>query len=317
MGKKNSVLTVYMNDARRIQSVLEYYLGRKLPEDWTVNCRDAQGFYSAKDMEGKFSFRQRDIWKKVIAQDGIYYLGIENQENINLLFPFRLMQMDCLAYEKQIQDIRQRNIQEAVAYHKEDDFLYRFRAQDCLQPIVNLVLYWGRKPWKNPLGIGDMTAEAGLPCDMQELFMDYRIHLISMRTIPQEALEQMESDLKYVLGILKCSDSAAKCREYIQQNRTFFEEMPRDAAEVVAVYMNIRGRKQMFSYEERENGEEYLNMCKAIDDMKKQAAKEGKREAREGAIRKVMKNLHMTAEQAMDVLEIPKKEQAYYLQILR
>nr|WP_304710229.1 hypothetical protein [uncultured Acetatifactor sp.] len=34
MGKPNNALAVYMNRPDRIRSVLEYYIGEKLPRDW-------------------------------------------------------------------------------------------------------------------------------------------------------------------------------------------------------------------------------------------------------------------------------------------
>ena len=37
---------VFINDPDRIRFVLEYYLGRKQPEDW--QCRELRGLYAAK-----------------------------------------------------------------------------------------------------------------------------------------------------------------------------------------------------------------------------------------------------------------------------
>ena len=35
MGEPNNVLNVYMNRPDRLRSVLEYYLGEKLPDKWS------------------------------------------------------------------------------------------------------------------------------------------------------------------------------------------------------------------------------------------------------------------------------------------
>ena len=59
MGEENNALNVYMNRADRVKSVLEYYLGEKLPEDWCFEAED--GFYSVRNSKGKLSFRQRDL----------------------------------------------------------------------------------------------------------------------------------------------------------------------------------------------------------------------------------------------------------------
>ncbi|MBO5488117.1 MAG: hypothetical protein J5988_14540 [Eubacterium sp.] len=111
MGQKNNVLNIYMSKPERIQSVLEYYIEESLPEDWASRCEDVSGFYSVVNTKEKMIHRQRDILKRIKTESGSYLLGIENQENINLTFPWRLMQMDCLAYEKQIEEIQEQNEQ--------------------------------------------------------------------------------------------------------------------------------------------------------------------------------------------------------------
>ncbi|MDE5590104.1 MAG: hypothetical protein K2J60_13375 [Acetatifactor sp.] len=53
MGEPNAALGVYMNDPARIRSVLEYYLGEKLPEDWKYE--QLKGMYSVRDSKGRQS----------------------------------------------------------------------------------------------------------------------------------------------------------------------------------------------------------------------------------------------------------------------
>ena len=78
----------------------------------------------------------------------------------------------------------------------------------------------------------------------------------------------------------------------------------------------------------QEKGGRY-NMCKAFEDYKEEGRLEGKLEGRlegrqEGRqeervartqqhLKNMLKNLHLTIEQAMDVLEIPEEERRQYL----
>lgn len=163
MGELNNVLKVYMSKPERIQSVLEYFIGERLSENWSATCVEEDGFFSVENTKGRVSFRQRDILKKVVTEEGAYFLGIENQARINLIFPWRLMQMDSLFYERQIEEIRRKNMEEAATYTQEDDYQYRFKKRDRLIPIVNLVLYWGKTEWKCPTGLSDMTDGRLLP----------------------------------------------------------------------------------------------------------------------------------------------------------
>jgi len=192
MGQKNNVLNIYMSKPERIQSVLEYHIGEKLPQEWASRCETASGFYSVVNAKGKVTHRQRDILKRVRTETGSYLLGIENQENINLIFPWRLMQMDCLDYEQQIEEIQEKNKQQKAKYRKYDDFLYQYRADNYLEPVINLMLYWGKRKWQKPLSMGDMMKFSAIPPKLKRMFADYGIHMVDMRSIPDEAVNVNE-----------------------------------------------------------------------------------------------------------------------------
>ena len=85
-----------MNRADRIKSVLEYYLGTKLPPEW--KCEETGGFLTVRNSKGKLSFRERDFLGKAQAWGVRFLLGLENQDSINLTYPWRLMELDYNKY---------------------------------------------------------------------------------------------------------------------------------------------------------------------------------------------------------------------------
>ena len=93
MGGPNNALKAYMKRPDRIRSVLEYYLGEELPKDW--ECSQADGFLPTRDAKGKLTFRERDYLGEARAWGVRFLLGIENQQTINLTYPWWLMEMDC------------------------------------------------------------------------------------------------------------------------------------------------------------------------------------------------------------------------------
>lgn len=276
MGEPNNVLNVYMNRPDRLKSVLEYYLGEKFPDDW--GFEEEEGFYSARDSKEKISFRQRDRIKKVRAAGFSFLLGLENQCSVNLIYPWRLMELDCRAYGLQIEKLQEKNVSEKVSYEGGDDFKYRYKKEDRLEPVLNLTLYWGRKRWERPLCLGEMTKIRTLPLKLCELFGDYRVHLIHMRDIPEEALQKMDSDLKYVLGLMKRTGSRKRYEAFILENKEYFSRMPKSAVDVVDVCTNIGNIRKHLQFEPGERGEEEADMCKALYEIERYAERKGRKQ---------------------------------------
>lgn len=239
MGEPNVALGVYMNEPARIRSVLEYYLGEKLPEDWKYE--ELKGMYPVRDSKGKLTYRQRDLIGRACAWGTHFLLGLENQEKVNLIFPWRLMEMDCLTYRQEIEAACEKNRTKLHCYEEEDDFLYRYRKEERLKSVLNLMLYWGKKKWERPLSLHEMAEDVSeLPVKLQQLAGDYNVHIIQMRQIPEEALQEMDSDLKYVLGIMKRTRSSKKYEAYIRENRDFFARIPKSAVDVIDTCTNIK-----------------------------------------------------------------------------
>lgn len=283
MGEPNNALKVYMNRQDRIKSVLEYYLGTKLPPDW--RCEETGGFLTVRNSKGKLSFRERDFLGKAQAWGVRFLLGLENQDSINLTYPWRLMELDCLTYEREIERIQERNERDEVKYRAEDDFKYRYRKDDCLKPVLNLTLYWGKKKWKKPQNLRDMMGSIeGLPEKLQRLAGDYQAHIVCMREIPEEDIQKMDSDLRYVLGILKRTASPKQYKEYIRENRAYFSRIPKSAVDVIDACTNIKNITEKLEYTlNAKTREEETDMCKALDEIERNAVKRGlKRGVKQG-----------------------------------
>ena len=274
MGEPNNALNVYMRRSDWLRSVLEYYMGEKLPESWVIEPGD--GFYTVRSPKGKLSFRQRDCMRRVQAWGGSFYLGLENQETVNLTFPWRLMELDGLVYGTEIEEVQERNRAIGAKYGVEDDFKYAYRKEDRLLPVLNLTLYWGRKTWERPLALRDMVEMDSLPGKLKDLFEDHRVHLIHMRRIPEEDLQKMGSDLKYVLGIMKRTGSRKRYEQYIWENREYFSRVPKSAVDVIDVCTGIKDITSCLEYTlNQETGEEEADVCKALNEIKKGAERKG------------------------------------------
>ena len=184
--------------------------------------------------------------------------------------------MDCLAYGREIEEIQEKNRGSGVIYGEGDDFKYHYKKEDRLKPVLNLVLYWGRRKWKEPLSLRDMIKDMGkFPERMRLLAGDYKVCVIQMRYISDADLQKMDSDLKYVLGIMKCTGSRKKYESFIQENSEYFSRIPKSAADVIDVCTNIKDIRSHLRFAVNQGNEEEANMCRALEEIKKEAENRG------------------------------------------
>lgn len=115
-----------------------------------------------------------------------------------------------------------------------------------------------------------------LPEKIQRLVGDYHVGIVPMRFISEEDLQKMDSDLKYVLGIMKHTVSRKRYEKYIRENREYFSRIPRSAVDVIDACTNIKYFRNCLQYTlNPESGEEEADMCKALEDIRKDAMKKG------------------------------------------
>ena len=113
--------------------------------------------------------------------------------------------------------------------------------------------------------------------EILKLIPDYRINLIDPHEINNS--EKFMSDFRYIIEFMKASGDKEKMNSLLNEKRSVYSNMERDAMVVIRECANIN-----IKIEEKE---EKQDMCKAIDDMMKDARMSGEVRGRE-VERKIM-----------------------------
>lgn len=133
-------------------------------------------------------------------------------------------------------------------------------------------------PRKKECGLLKPIKRGGSPGQIRQAGHSVRARQ-HMRAISDEDLGKMDSDLKYVLGILKCTASRKRYERYIMENREYFSKIPKTAVDVIDVFTNIGDIRDRLQYvRNQESGEEETDVCKALEDIKKHEMEKGVRE---------------------------------------
>lgn len=225
----------------------------------------------------------RDLLRKSAFGMNFAIIGIENQELIDYSMPLRNMSYDIGEYEKQAGKIR-REVRKSNKKVSGDEYLYGFRKEDRLHPVITFILYTGVKEWDGPETLREMLDLTDMPRSMTELIPDYKMNLVEIRKFTDTSV--FKTDVRQVFDFIRCSEDKDALKELVERD-DYYKNMKEDAFDVVAHYTNAT---ELIEAKKQYNGKEgKINMCTAIKEM----IEEGKTEGKEAGLRALVDSLSL------------------------
>lgn len=155
-----------------------------------------------------------------------------------------------------------------------DEYLSGFYKTDKLIPVVTLVIFYSAEKWDGPLTLREVYSDAD--DEIMQYVPDYKVNLITPENMLEEEIEEFRSSLKEVLLYIKYSRDRKKLLEVTQKNKNF-RNLERLAAEVINVTTNSKLKYP--------KGQEAVDVCAAIEEMKMDSRIKGKMEGKiEGSV---------------------------------
>lgn len=272
-------------------------------------------YYKGRHKKRKAASILRDVLMHYKGKKDIL-LGIELMETIDYTIPARIMDYDAQEIKRQLRDISRRNHQLSKEtrgfWAHNGEFLYGVRRGDCILPIYTVALYCGSAVYDGPWDILQLIDIDGLPEDYHDLLKSYPSRIYSLKDLPEE---HFQTSLREIIAIFKRSANKAAMREYYLAHKERFRQLDNLSIDTIGALI---GRQDLKLFQQEGGG---LDMCKAFDDVYQEGRAEGRAEEREAlllhSLRSVMSHLKLTAEQAMEALDVPQEEKKKYLQLIQ
>ena len=320
MGAKDIKSKEYLADNTRFADLFNYklYDGEQiiLPED--LQERDSAEILSVLGLDEKEIQTQkwRDLLKSAVIKStkNAFYvlLGVENQTDVHYAMPVRNMLYDALNYGKQVNEAKKRH-----ETNKENmssaEFLSGFKKGDKLTPIIPITLYWGTDEWDAPTHLHEMFGE--IDENLLQYIPDYHINLVAPNLI--EDFDKFKTELKQIFEFIKYSNDKDHFKEMLSKLKDM-----KLTNETVSTINLFTGSDIKLNEEE-----EVTDVCRAIEEIKKEAAEEAvaemciaieeiKKEAAEEAVAKIkitnveniMESIHVSVEEACRMLKYSVKD---------
>lgn len=237
------------------------------PEHLELISGQSGVFYEQDNGSKKALERRGDI--RMRADLGTYsvVLANETQNKVHYAMPVRSLLYDALEYTKQVQEIEKRHIKEGQKLQG-DAFLSGITKEDRLNPVITTILYFGsEEDWDGCKSIYEMldidTENSSAGC-LREYLPDYKINLIYGGNI--ENPEIFQTCLQHIFSMLKYNKNKQQLYQYVKDHENEINQM--DHVEMTAAFILLGEQKRLAKLlEAKNNSEEEITMCKAIDDL--------------------------------------------------
>ena len=312
MGKPDAVTKEYVSRSDIFADIFNNYLygGRQVIDPSHLKERDITEIaLPFGNISGGTVQKYRDVFKilQIMEDENAVYvlLGTELQMKIHYAMPVKSMLYDSVNYAEQISTAAREHRKEKGKSLSGDEYLSGFSKKDKLIPVITLTIYFGSKKWDGPMRLHEMFAKSNQ--SLLRFIPDYKINLITPAGLSEEDLEKFHTEFRMVMKFIKYSDDKDALQKMLDRDETF-KTVSRETANLINIVTNS-------GIEIKEN-EEVIDMCKAVKEIKEEGRLEGREETIVDSIQKLMRTMTLTAQQAMEALEIPPADQQRYLTML-
>lgn len=301
MGQLNNELNDFLKNNQEFADIvnLSVYKGNQVlrPE----NLEDVGQVIYPQDHRGAKHELRNDVSKRCRNGHTYQIYCLENETKVSYVMPVRGMLYEAGRYMEQVKEIHAGH--EKTDYQDWGEYSSGFTREDRVQPVITLVLYWSREPWDGAGSLLDMLdISEEEKKDLSPFLNDYKVNLINMYDL--EGLENCRGQLKYVLKLLKLDQDKKAIYEEVAANPEY-RKLNLQTGRVLAVFL---GSEKIRKYVEKNKEKGAFDMCKALDDLWKDAEQEGmergiERGLQQGAIRVNLLNQRLIHEKRYQALE--------------
>ncbi len=277
MGKKDMALYRYFQDEDRIADLLDVYVfgGRRVIRGADIYEKDSRVTGIFGRLRRRLPVQKyRDLIRRVALNTDFVIVGLEHQAEIHYAMPVRVMFEDAANYDEQLRKIqklhrRKRDLRGA-------EWLGGFAKSDRLEPVVTIVLYYGREPWDGAKDLHQLMDCEGIPGEIMGLVNNYGLHVLEVGNYPDT--DRFQTDIREVFRFIQCANDKAAMKALTESEPEHYSALEEDAFDVIAALTNSEALELVKEDCMEEGGK--VNMCKAIEDMIADGRLEGMLEGR-------------------------------------
>lgn len=316
MGKKDITLKDYLSDGRRYADLLNgsIFQGRQVIRgEMLTDANTVQ----AKSEDKTILERTNDIVMKQTADGKLFAVWVvANQEHIDYTMPVRVMLQESLEYDRQLKEIRRQNRRNEKIQSKEDkvfqndaEFLSGIRRKDRLQPVVTLVVYWGKEKWQGAQSLHDIIdfgEDVNLAQNMKLLVPKYPLHFLNLTE--RNNYDCFQTELRILFELYARRNNKLEFWNYVNRHEEC-KQLDKETYQTLGVLTNSkRLQNGIYIRAGKQQETEEVNMCQAIEELIEDGKKEGQRLGRQRMLYELVRDGMLSAEAAARKASMTKQD---------
>ena len=242
--------------------------------------------------------QERDVakyWTDKNCYIRLALLGVENQLAIDMDMPLRVIGYDGSSYRDEMN-------QDEIVIDEETGKKHKIRHKRY--PVVTIVLYFGKVPWKKPLSLYDVLE---ISDDLKPFVNDYKINLIDVPRLTEEQVKKFTSDFQIIADyFVQLNENKGYVPITIRHTDSFLKLMS----------VLTQDDKYVEIYRELSHEKEEFNMCEVLDKVEARGKAIGALNKTVEILRVIIAKNSWSKEQAMEFIGIPRSEFAKYAALL-
>lgn len=169
-------------------------------------------------------------------------------------------------------------------YQNDGEYLYDFRKEDKIYPVITLVLYWGTKEWDGPttlhemmdFGTEDLGEDGEFTRELKNLIPEMPLHFLDVSKI--ENTEQFKTELRPFFELYKRRNDKEAFIQYLQAEDVIQRMDEKSWQTLVDLTESKRLKKLIDTKKECEKvGKKGENIvCRALEEFYNDGVNEGK-----------------------------------------
>ena len=250
-------------------------------------------------------YMTRDISQETFLGETLLrvILNVEGQRLVHYAMPLRVMQYDAARYGREYRKLRQKHRKAGELKKNSAEFLSGILQSDRLPPVLTLVFYYGEKQdWDGPLSLHEMLRFPEELEDSKRWFPDYRINLVSSRTVQKDLFR---TGLREVFELLDVMGNSGDLENLLKRREEHYSSLEPDRANLIGTFLNVPELKKRAEMAGKRK--ENVDMCTAIREMMSRSREEGIQQGMQEGMLQIIRNMitqKYTDQQIMEICGI-------------